>query len=170
MTLRVHAISHICLSQQRIQELRYLQGCCNEIQIAFVNYKLIMESLVLPLFLAVATILSSVGLFTVIKFFGEMGIFISILFSIGETLCISVTSLQLCKASSICDKSELMQKELCHLHLVPKRKKQELKVILKSIRPIRFRIGSFFPVSKQSATDFLETLCSWLTTLLLTWG
>lgn len=129
-----------------------------------------MESLVLPLFLAVATILSSVGLFTVIKFFGEMGIFISILFSIGETLCISVTSLQLCKASSICDKSELMQKELCHLHLVPKRKKQELKVILKSIRPIRFRIGSFFPVSKQSATDFLETLCSWLTTLLLTWG
>lgn len=168
--MRIHGIQRISLSSKRIEELKYLQRCCNEIQIAFVSYKSIMEPLVLPLFLSVATILASLGLFTVIKFFGELGIFFSMVLSIGESLCISVTSIGLCKASSICDNSDILQKELCHLHLVPKKNKHELKVIMKCIRPIRFRIGTFFPVSRQTATDFLETLCSWLTTLLLTYG
>jgi hypothetical protein len=163
-------LSLIPLSIHRIEELKYLQRCCNEIHIAFVSYKSIMEPLVLPLFLAVATILSSLGLFTVIKFFGELGIFLSMVLSLGESLCISVTSIGLCKASSISDNSELLQKELTNLQLVPKRNKHELNVIMKCIRPIRFRIGAFFPVSRQTATDFLETLCSWLTTLLLTYG
>ncbi len=146
--MRIYGISHICLSTQRILELRYLQRCCNEIQIAFVSYKGIMEPLVLPLFLAVATILSSLGLFTVIKFFGELGIFFSMILSLGESLCISVTSMGLFKASNICENSELLQKELCHLQLVPKKNKHELKIVMKCIRPIRFRlISKYFKYS-----------------------
>jgi hypothetical protein len=107
-----------------------------------------MEPLVLPLFLAVATILSSLGLFTVIKFFGELGIFFSMILSLGESLCISVTSMGLFKASNICENSELLQKELCHLQLVPKKNKHELKIVMKCIRPIRFRlISKYFKYS-----------------------
>lgn len=165
---RINKIACLSASVSRIEELKFVQKCCNEIHIVTSSYKAIMESLVLPVLLSVTTMISSLGLFTVIKFYGELGIIFSMILSLAETFCISLTSLGLCKVSRLCNSNELVQRELCQL--IPTKVRKEQRIVMASIQPLRLRIGSFFLVSRQTATDFLETLCSWLTTLLLTYG
>lgn len=165
---RINKISCLTASVSRIEELKFVQKCCNEIHIVTSSYKAIMESLVLPVLLSVTTMISSLGLFTVIKFYGELGIIFSMILSLAETFCISLTSLGLCKVNRMCNSNEVIQRELCQL--IPTKVKREQRIMMASIQPLRLRIGSFFLVSRQTATDFLETLCSWLTTLLLTYG